>query len=525
MKIRGQRVELDEIGITLARHPGIDFGVATSRTSIQGANEIIGYFLPKHRAAAPAVNDLRAHLLKSLPDYMLPSIFVQLESLPLSANGKIDLALLPQAVDAHDLASREAQMPASETEAKLLSIVRELLGGQPVTAADNLFLSGGHSLFGMQLLTRVRTVFGADLTLQQLFESPTVEGLATILTTRFEEGVSGQSSSGSGDPGEPRRHENSLKLITMAGRTAAADLGAASCLSGPCTASALSADSAASPQIIPEDARERRDLDHSSGVLALHAQGTRPRIFWVHNLVVSLAKELGEDQPVCIVMLSSSEIAALGERPDLQTISACLIRKIVAVQPRGPYIIGGLCVGSVLAYEISCQLRAAGHKVELLILLDAPTQPYLKSCTTMATKLGHPLHSLQRVMRIGPGKTLINVGKRLLKYIPLSIRVKLSKSDWDTAHEMIERAAFAYYPSQYEGEVLLLLSEHRVPHLDFLPGWQAVVQRNLHTAYVDGHHREFITPRNVSTVAEIISKHLEPAAEQESVFTTLASSA
>lgn len=528
IKIRGQRVELDEIGNTLATHPGVEFGIATARSSAQGMNEIIGYFLPKDRSdapAAPAVKDLKAHLLKSLPDYMVPSTFVQLESLPLSANGKIDLSQLPQPANEHNLAEPDVQLPADEIEAKLLKMVRELLGGQAVTIADNLFLSGGHSLFGMQLLTRVRTAFGVDLTLQQLFEAPTVEGLAAILKTRSQEEHSGHQSPDAGDSAESRRHDNSLKLVSSVRKLSASGSDAASCYGEPCTITAFPSDAAARRQTAAAAAHEKRDLDHSSGVLALHTDGTRPRIFWVHNLVISLAKELGEDQPFYTVMLSQSDLAELGERPGLQRIAACLLDKIVAVQPHGPYIVGGLCVGSILALEIARQLQAAGHEVEHLILVDAPTQPYLESCTSIVTKLSHPRHSIERVTRIGLWNTSINIGKRLLKYIPFSIRMKFSKGDWDTAHEIIERAAFAHYPSRYEGEVLLVLSEHRVPHLDFLPGWQAVVRGNLHTAYVDGHHREFITPQNVGTIAGIISRYLAPADEKDSILDTLASSA
>jgi amino acid adenylation domain-containing protein len=525
IKIRGQRVELDEIGNTLARHPGIEFSVATARPLTEGAIQLIAYFLAKKNVSVPTAKELRAHLLKNLPDYMVPPIFVELEYLPLSTNGKIDLTKLPQPGNEHQLASEEAHSQTSGIELKLLSIVHELLGGRWVTVQDNLFLSGGHSLFGMQLLTRVRYAFGVDLTLQQLFGSPTVEELALLIETRHHEQNLAPISKDQRLPKHVNSIDNCAEPVSNGNRCADPQPPVASCLSGQCAIANFPTNPIAHQQMEPAERHAKSDFEHSSGVLALHTHGSRSRIFWVHNLVISLAKELGDDQPFITVMLTPTDLKSLGERPTLQSIAARLLAKIVATQPYGPYIIGGLCIGSVLAYEIACQLKAIGQEVELLVLVDAPTQPYLKSCNSITTKLGHPRHSLERLVRIGLWKTSVNIWKRLLKYIPFSIRLKFSKGDWDTAHEMIERAAFGHYPQPFEGEVLLLLSEHRASHLDFLPGWQSVVRGNLRIAYVDGHHREFVTPQNVGTIAEIITRHLPRTSGKDSTLTTVASSA
>ena len=114
-----------------------------------------------------------------------------------------------------------------------------------------------------------------------------------------------------------------------------------------------------------------------SGMFALHPQGTRQNIFWLHTLPVPLAKELGDDQPFFFVTLTARDIELLGEAPSMKDIAAYMLRKILTTQPKGPYIFGGACAGSVLAYEVASQLRAAGEEVSLLLLLDAPTQPYL----------------------------------------------------------------------------------------------------------------------------------------------------
>jgi thioesterase domain-containing protein len=82
---------------------------------------------------------------------------------------------------------------------------------------------------------------------------------------------------------------------------------------------------------------------------------------------------------------------------------------------------------------------------------------------------------------------------------------------------MIEDAARAYQPEKYEGKVLLLLASDRPPHLNFVPGWKAVVPRNLHTHYVDGHHRELLDGQNVQSVADAIASHLISTIDDKSL--------
>jgi len=508
IKIRGQRVELDEIGNTLARHSGLEFAVATTWTSPEGTMHLVAHFLPREKSSTPAESELKAHLRRTLPDYMVPSIFVQLQSLPLTPNGKVDLAKLPEPAIAHRPAEAESPAPASDVEAMLLAIVEDLLGGQPVTADDNLFLCGGHSLFGMQLITRVRAAFGFDLTLQQLFEFPTVSGLASVIQSQPRAPEESRAAHVSIARGHGSACQASAQAPAASSIHAAPKLAAVASPNGRGSFAAFLGEPDASVTMETVEGELKGDIRHSTGVLALHPDGMRTPIIWIHNLAISLAKSLGEDQPFYIATLTASDLAQLGQRPALPAIAACFMRKILEVQPHGPFILGSLCVGSVLVYEIAQQMRAAGHDVKLLLLFDAPTQPYLRSCTSVAVKLAHPRHALHRVMRIGLGKTAVNISKRLFKCIPFSLRIKWFKPDWSTAHEIIENAAFVYDPKPYHGDVLLLLSANAPPHLDFLPGWQAVIRGRLNVSYVNGHHRDFITPQNVGEIAAAMAPYL-----------------
>jgi thioesterase domain-containing protein len=246
-----------------------------------------------------------------------------------------------------------------------------------------------------------------------------------------------------------------------------------------------------------------------SGMFALHPQGTRQNIFWLHTLPISLAKELGDDQPFFFVTLTARDIALLGETPSMKDIAAYILPKIFTMQPKGPYILGGACVGSVLAYEVASQLRAAGEEVSVLLLLDAPTQPYLKSSKAMSTKLMHPRFYLYRAARVGWRRSLANLYGRAIKYSPRSIRSRLPALENNVAHRMLENAALNYQHARYKGKVLLLLAKERDPLFDFLPAWKSIIASDLDVYFVQGRHRDLIASNNVREVANLIQGSLE----------------
>jgi amino acid adenylation domain-containing protein len=192
-KIRGYRIELDEVGSVLAHHPRVDFATAVIHTPEDGENQLLAYVLPKESGPAPTIDELQEHLLRSLPDYMVPANFVRLDAIPLSPNGKIDLTSLPQPTDANRLDKAAGRVAASAVEEKLLAMLRALLENDSIGPEDNIFLAGGHSLLGMQLVIRLRNAFGVDVSLRQLFEAPTVARLAVLVETMLLEAVNSMS--------------------------------------------------------------------------------------------------------------------------------------------------------------------------------------------------------------------------------------------------------------------------------------------------------------------------------------------
>jgi acyl-coenzyme A synthetase/AMP-(fatty) acid ligase/aryl carrier-like protein len=187
VKIRGYRIELDEIGTVLSHHPGVAFATAISALSEDGEARLVAYVLPKKDVTKPTTNELKTYILNSLPDYMVPSTIVELRSLPVSANGKFDLAALSHLPDLHQPNGLASAHPPSPIAGKLLTLVRQILENEVVTSEDNFLLAGGHSLLSMQLLARMQDEFGVTMTLQQLYEAVTVDHLAVLIEKTLAE--------------------------------------------------------------------------------------------------------------------------------------------------------------------------------------------------------------------------------------------------------------------------------------------------------------------------------------------------
>jgi acyl carrier protein len=176
LKIRGFRIEPDEIVAALDALPDVQAGAVAVRDDGAGDRRLVAYIV-----ATPGTQPRPAVLLEALreklPEYMLPAAFVQVALLPLTANGKIDRAALPEPDSANTLRD-DVVAPRTPVEVRLAHIVAQLLDVETVGVNDNFFLLGGHSLLGTQLLARLRDAFGVDLPLRTVFDHPTVEALA-----------------------------------------------------------------------------------------------------------------------------------------------------------------------------------------------------------------------------------------------------------------------------------------------------------------------------------------------------------
>jgi amino acid adenylation domain-containing protein len=173
VKLRGFRVELGEIESVLCEDPGVRAAVVMARGDGGGDQRLVAYVVPEGEVS---VEGLRASLRGRLPEYMVSSAFVLLESLPLSPNGKVDRKALPAPeygnVPGASIAPRDA------VEEAVASVWSEVLGVERVGVYDSFFDLGGHSLLATRVVSRLRDVFQVDVPLPALFEYPTVSSLA-----------------------------------------------------------------------------------------------------------------------------------------------------------------------------------------------------------------------------------------------------------------------------------------------------------------------------------------------------------
>ena len=184
VKVRGFRVELEEIESVLMQHSQVRGAVVVAQETTGGGGQkrLVGYVVAED-AEEPSTSELRRYLVEKLPEHMIPSVLVQLDELPLTPNGKVDRCALP----VPDAASRPellyefveartaAEQVVSEIWAKMLGLTR-------VGIHDNFFELGGHSLIATQVISHVREVFEVELSLRSLFETQTVDGLISVMS-------------------------------------------------------------------------------------------------------------------------------------------------------------------------------------------------------------------------------------------------------------------------------------------------------------------------------------------------------
>ena len=221
VKLRGFRIELGEIESILGQHPGVAAGVVVACGADEDQRRLVAYVVPA-AGVRPSHGELTDFLQGKLPGYMVPSTFVLLESLPLTANGKVDHRALPAPSDSGPEPVTYVS-PKTALEQSIASVWQEVLGLDKVGADDNFFNLGGHSLLMARVCTRLRRLLDREIAMVDLFHHATISSLAAHLGRGEDTDEPGVDAEQTRDLARGRRAATQdllkLKQKTRAGRT------------------------------------------------------------------------------------------------------------------------------------------------------------------------------------------------------------------------------------------------------------------------------------------------------------------
>ncbi|MDZ8065501.1 MAG: amino acid adenylation domain-containing protein [Nostoc sp. DedQUE08] len=188
VKIRGFRIELGDIETALWQHPDVQEVVVIAKEFSPGDQRLVAYVVLKPESSDTNVGNLRRFIKQKLPDYMIPSRFVQLSALPLTANGKVDRKALPAPVQTLN-ANEKFVAPRTPIEERVAEIWSTVLGLKNIGVHDNFLALGGHSLLAFQILCRIRDIFQVELSMRHFFEAPTISEIAQSIIQAQQENI------------------------------------------------------------------------------------------------------------------------------------------------------------------------------------------------------------------------------------------------------------------------------------------------------------------------------------------------
>ena len=306
VKVRGYRIELEEIEHALVKQDNVKEAVVIAREDTPGDPRLVGYIVlaaaNEGATLALLTRPWQEALMAVLPEYMVPDDFVLLEAIPITPNGKTDRKSLPKPDYNAISRSGEYVAPRTDVEKQLAEIWQELLGLEKISIFDNFFALGGRSLVAVQIMARIEKVTGKRLPLATLFEHSTIEKLALRLNVDAKS-ITWESLV----PIKPKGSKMPLYIVHGAGLNVL-------------LFNALA-----------------MNMDEEQPVYGLQAKGLN-----------------GIDEPLDV----------------MEEIAANYIAEIVAQNPTGPYALAGYSLGGTIAYEMAHQLIKMGKEVKLLAVFD-----------------------------------------------------------------------------------------------------------------------------------------------------------
>jgi thioesterase domain-containing protein len=485
MKLRGYRIEPGEIETIALAQPGVREAVAVAREIAPGDDRLVLY-LAGSPGSVP-LEGIRDALRKTLPPYMVPQYIEVLDGLPKTPNGKIDRKTLPLP---RGIGLGEAAQPAAESlgglERSFIGIWRDLLRVEQVGLHDNFFDLGGDSLLAVRVFQRAQEITGVNLPLATLLMAPTVAGQCAAFRAAGAK--------------EPRENESKTAAVSSS-RPAA-------------SAPAMG--------------------DHWSPLVPIQPEGTRTPLFCVHAVggnvlnYVPLAKALGTEQPFYGLQAVGLDglTAPLESLPAMASLYISEIRK---VQPHGPYLLSGGSMGGMIAYEMACQLRAAGEGVALLALFDTygpGNRLFEIERAGGVEQMGYRWNDrLYRLRHASAGKRFEMLWSALrwrVERVSDYLRIMMLRRRGEALpHELRyreiqrchERAYFAYEPPPYDGSITLFRASEHPGEMKATRtlGWEVVVAGNIEVIDLPGGHNTLIEQPALVAGLEAVLKQLHSA--------------
>jgi amino acid adenylation domain-containing protein len=456
VKVRGFRVEPGEIEFALRQHPSVKDAVVLAKGDRTGVKRLVAYLVPAGPTAG--ASELRAFLKEKLPDYMVPTTFVTMEAFPLTPNGKLDRAALPEPeITRADIQSKFVA-PRTEIEHQLSLIWEKVIGIEPIGVTDSFFDLGGHSLLAVRLFTEITRVFGTDLPLAAIFQHPTIEQIAAL--------ISGRGLPQAGD-----------------------------------------------------------------SLVAIRSSGSRPPLFFMHAFgggvffYRELSDNLGPDQP----FYGLQSVGLDGKRPlheRVEEMAAHYIREIKKVRPKGPYYLGGRCLGAYVALEMANLLHAQGETIGLLAVLDSywtPQEPpalgrgimlHLRSLSGLSFRekrdylvehWGYRLIKTKIWLTRIVSRLCFALGRAVPRFMmDFYINVYIP--------EMNGRVERRYVPAVYPGLITFFQATAEIER-DPRTFWGRLTSEGIEVIMVPASHRDILVEPNVHVLAEKLRLALEKSRE------------
>jgi amino acid adenylation domain-containing protein len=464
IKLRGFRIELGEIESLLGRQPGIKQCIVTLQEFDQDDKRLVAYIVQDNQHKAPAIDELRNTLKQQLPAYMVPSSFSVLNSMPLTANGKIDRKALSVSTVTAISGSAAVASPRDAIESTLVQIWGKLLQVHPVGIRSNFFDLGGYSMLVFRLFAEVNKTYHTSLPIATIFTAPTIEQLAEVVRGRaFEQAII--------QPGS------------------------------------------------------RNSVEHSA-IVPIQSYGSSAPLFIVHGVqghivgFQQIATLLGSDQPVYGVQAQTNVPGESGLLR-LEDQAAYYVANIRSIQPQGPYRLLGYCFGGLVALEIAQQLHASGQEVELLGLLDSHNRDCILVAHqdhSTAIRFGAHLERFLTSFRELPFFKKVT-------FIPEKLVIRIQRWSYNSAHrigvrsvpsfmksteDILRVAADHYRPQPWHGRLTLfrtaLQPDARLP---WDLGWAPLAKEGLEVCDLPGDHWTIFREPNIFVLAKQLRDHLE----------------